>query len=146
MNTRKVIFVVVALSLFVGRGHADSTLHDVSDLRLLKAACPTNWKSIDKAIPSAGTNPIPPTVITWQDSVDQDDFMLFQKNFIIASTKNNQTTETKAADPLLVARECIKRHNPVLNAYMGKEIGEEPVLRKLMSWIPAVLNILWENN
>lgn len=146
MNKRKTIFVVVVLSALVGRGQADSTLHNVTDLRLLEAACPTNWKSIDKAIPSAGTNPIPPTVITWQDSVDQDDFMLFQKNFIIASTKNNQTSETKAADPLLVASECLKRHNPVLNAYMGKEIGEEPALRKLINWIPVLLNFLWSDD
>lgn len=134
------IFLCVTTTFAV---HANTALHNVSDLRLLQAACPKNWSSIDMAIPSNASQPTPPTTITWENTADKDDFMLFQSNFIVKSTLNGQTRESKATDPLLVASECLKRHNPVLNAYMGKEIGEPPLLRRLINMVPILWHILF---
>lgn len=138
--------VLVILPLVALPAFADSSLHNASDLRLLQAACPSNWSSIDKAIPVASTEPVAPTSITWKNTADKGDFKLFLRNFIVNSTKNNQTRENKVADPLLVASECIKRHNPVLNAYMGKDVGAQPLLKKLINIFPAIMNLLFGEN
>ena len=116
-------------------------LHDASDWRLLKAACPESWRSIDKALPSAGNDPVPPKYISWENTADKDDFRLFQRNFILKTTKNNQTFESKLADPLLVASECAKRKNIAVNSYMKKSVGIIPSLKRLISMVPILMKL-----
>ena len=131
----------LAIGVACHTAQADSTLHNASDWRLLKAACPESWRSMDKALPSAGDDPVPPTSISWSNSTDSDDFAIFLRNFIIATTKNNQTFDTKLADPLLVASECAKRRNIAVNAYMNKDVGIIPLLKKLINMVPILMSL-----
>jgi len=135
--------IIMLISVMISNtgAHADSTLHTASDWRLLKAACPESWRSMDKALPSAGDDPVPPTSISWSNSTDSDDFAIFLRNFIIATTKNNQTFDTKLADPLLVASECAKRRNIAVNTYMNKDVGIIPLLKKLINMVPILMSL-----
>jgi len=137
----KLITISVLLVVTCNTLYAKSSFYTASNWRVLKAACPESWRSIDRALPSASTNPVPPTSIPWANQADKDDFKAFLQSYVIASTKNNQTLYNKLADPLLVASECAKRKNIAINAQFNKNVGIIPELKKLINPIPMLISL-----
>ena len=115
--------------------HAGKALHTASDIVKLQAACVKAWEKIDHVIPEYGAFSTTP----WSDNIDKAKFIEFQKAFKLTYTKTgSRDYATMANDALLVASECTKLHNLIVNAHFNRNTGAIPQWKERID-ITAIL-------